>query len=63
MDVVVGDIVKNAAGEIGRVCRVNDFEETACVQFSTGCRKVALAALQPANGEPPPCSAQCMDGC
>jgi hypothetical protein len=63
MSVVVGQVVKNAAGEIGRVCRLNSLEQTACVQFASGCRKVAQNALQPAQGTPPPCSAQCMQGC
>ena len=61
--IVVGQVVKNAAGEIGRVCRINSFEQTACVQFPSGCRKVALNALQPAEGAAPPCSAACMQGC
>ena len=63
MSVVVGQVVKNAAGDVGRVCRINSFEQSACVQFTDGCRKVALTDLQPAQGTPPPCSAACMQGC
>lgn len=63
MNVVVGQVVQNAAGDVGRVCRINSFEQSACVQFANGCRKVALADLQPAQGTPPACSEQCMQGC
>jgi len=58
----VGEVV-SLGNNIGRVCCINALQGTACVQFSNQCLVVALDALQPADGDAPDCSAQCLDGC
>ena len=59
----VGQVV-GLGDDLGRVCCINTFEETACVQFRDGgCLKVAVNALQPAEGNPPDCTAGCFEGC
>lgn len=65
--VSVGDVVRRSGGgndgELGRVCAINSIG-ICCVQFEqTGCMPVPIAALVPANGNPPACSSECSGGC
>jgi hypothetical protein len=58
----VGEVVR-LGNSIGRVCCINAFQLTACVQFPGQCLTVALDALEHADGNAPDCSDACFNGC
>ena len=62
MGVNVGSVV-TFEGDFGRVCCINSFQKTACVQFEDECLVIPLSKLVEAVGNPPACKAECTGGC